>query len=227
MIRINLLPVEKRKAERTPLPRFGLVVLDVAVLTAIAFYCVFLFFRISQVEQQIAELQAERERLEPEVKQHQALTTKKGALEAAHREIGETTNRKVEWWRAMDAVWEVIHNNPRVWITDLQTVDGNGAAGAAKSYNPEFADTPPYGVFLRCYCGGRDVAQFTKFRKDLKRNADVKKYFKEINWDAQWTLQSEPEYVEQYSMSFDIRLIGKAQPPPAPAPATPAGGTAR
>ena len=36
MIKINLLPVEKRKPEKTPLPRFGLILTNVGVGAVVA-----------------------------------------------------------------------------------------------------------------------------------------------------------------------------------------------
>jgi len=225
MIRINLLPVEKRKRERTPLPRFGLILLDAGVLTAVVFLCLLHLIWINDLQTEIKNLQTRRDSLAGAVKDHKDLTGEIAKLTATLKDIENTTGRKVEWWRAMDALWEVIHFNPRIWITDLQTIDDKAAASAAKSYNSEFAGTPGYGVTMKCHCAGKDVTSLTKFRMDLKRNADVKKYFSEINWDAQWNVTREEAFVEGWSMSFDIKLIGRFEPPGAkPAPR---GGPAR
>lgn len=222
MIRINLLPVEKRKAERTPLPRFGLIVVDVGVLTLVVFGCAYLLLQINNVRRDINNLKTEVASLEPDVQRHQQLTSQIKTLEATLGEISRTAGRPVEWWRAMDALWEVIHFNPRIWVDEITVLDAKTAETQAKSYNPEFIGLPPYGLYLKCHCAGRDVKELTKFRMDLKRSQDLAKFFQEINWDAQWSVEDEKEFVEQYSMQFDVRLIGRQQLPGMPG-AAPAG----
>ncbi len=232
MIRINLLPVEKRKKERTPLPRFGLIVLDVGVLTAIVFYCVWVYLQILVVEDEVRQLNQTKADLQPYVDKHRDLQGRLAALRSQLTEIEQTTGRRIEWWRAMDSLWEVINSNPRVWLSEISLLEDRTTEGRVRQYNPEFSGTPPFGIQFRAHCAGREVTSFTKFRMDLKRSPELKRWFAEINWDAQWVLAEEPQFVEQYSMGFDVTLIGRQDLPivtgggPTGGPLVPAGAAA-
>ena len=54
MIKINLLPTEKRKAERTPLPRFLLIASTAAAFFILLFYNLFVLKMISDYRQKLA-----------------------------------------------------------------------------------------------------------------------------------------------------------------------------
>lgn len=214
MIRINLLPVDKRRKERTPLPRLGLVVLDAAVFTVILFYAIFVFFQIGDREREIASLQSALTSLDPAVRKHADLTTYIRKLEGTVREIESTIGEEAKrhyWWQSMDALWDVIHQNPKIWIDEITVLDDRQAQSAARKHNPDFGGLPPFGVSIKCHASGRDIGPVTKFRKDLKRHAGLRKWFQEINWDVQWNVAEEEDFVEKYSLNFDINLIGRSE----------------
>lgn len=221
MIRINLLPVEKRRKERTPLPRLGLVMLDASVLAVVVVYCIFVFLQIVAKEGEIADLSKKLNDLKPFVEQHAKLTEQIKKVETSVTEVEKTAKRNIEWWRAVDMVWEVFHNNPRVWVEDITITEGRSLESAVKKTDPGFKGTIPYGITLKCFCAGKDVAVLTKFRRDLRNHPELKKWFIGINADVSWTISSADEYVEKYSMPFEVVLIGR--PSAAPEPARPQG----
>src|SRR6185436_19597329 len=116
MIKINLLPTEKRKAERTPLPRFLLIASTAAAFFILLFYNLWILKLISDKKDEIAAQQAELQRLQPFVQEHDKLQAEEAALKNKVREIESLITRDVEYWRTVNALWEVIHQNPRVWI---------------------------------------------------------------------------------------------------------------
>src|SRR6185436_7575887 len=70
MIKINLLPTEKRKAERTPLPRFLLIASTAAAFFILLFYNIFILTQISRTRDDIATEPATLRGLEPFVLAH-------------------------------------------------------------------------------------------------------------------------------------------------------------
>src|SRR3954462_11148589 len=116
MIKINLLPTEKRKAERTPLPRFLLIAPPAAAFFILLFYNLWILKLISDEKNEIARQQGELQRLQPFVQEHDRLRTEEEALKNKVREIEGLINRDVEFWRTVNALWEVIHQNKHVWV---------------------------------------------------------------------------------------------------------------
>src|SRR6266850_6172953 len=117
MIKINLLPPEKRKAERTPLPRFGLMMADAAVLGVVLILVIISYIQILNTEKEIEIQKGVLADLQPAVQKHDKLerevTVLKGELEA----LGKITGlRPFEWWQIFDYVWDTVEDNKRVWL---------------------------------------------------------------------------------------------------------------
>jgi len=112
MIKINLLPTENAKAERTPLPRFppdrvdGRRVLHSALLQHLHPH------PDSRTKDDIATEQATLRGLEPFVQEHDKLLARQTELQNKVREIEGLISRDVEDWRTVNALWDVIHQNP-------------------------------------------------------------------------------------------------------------------
>lgn len=243
MIKINLLPTEKRKAERTPRGRFVLILVTVAAASLLAVYIVGVNVAIKQVENQIAEAKAQLQALQPSVREFEQLTTQKQQLSAKVTEIKGLIGRDVEWWRAINALWDVIHANPKVWIDDIRTFDERSVGGEAKRINPDAKGGEPYGVSMKCHVAGDEVSEMTRFRRDLKNHPILQETLTTVNFNPDWRIEDETAFEEKHSISFQISMFGptaplvrKAQRPPqpgteapgaAPAPGMPPGGTPR
>src|SRR5687767_4212548 len=98
MIKINLLPTEKRKAERTPLPRFLLIASTAAAFFILLFYNLFLLKLISDKTDEIKRENDTLARLQPEVQLHDKLLAEQTALQNKVREIESLISRDVEFW---------------------------------------------------------------------------------------------------------------------------------
>jgi hypothetical protein len=231
MIKINLLPVEKRKAEHTPLPRFLLLAGTAAAAVVLGFVNFWIYMQIRNVQRQIEDNQATIERLKPDAAEHDRLQLRVTALTNKIREIESLVNREVEQWRAVDAVWTVIHNNPKVWIDDVRVLDAAAASGELRRVNPDSKDGSPYGITMRCHVAGSDVEEMTKFRKGLKEHPVLQEFLGVINFNVDWRVDSEKDYTEDSSIGFQISLLGPVKPPqkvkPGAKPGAPApqGGT--
>ena len=218
MIKINLLPSEKRKAERTPLPRFFLIVINAAAFVLFAAGIIyFTLIRIPQVERDIRSAREQRANLQKDVDKHDALQKDLEALKVKVGQIDQLTHRGIEWWQAVNAVWDVIQENPRVWIDDLKMLDAKSTASEIKKFDPTSKDAPPFGLSLRCHVAGDEVATLSQFRTSMKNHPVLQKILPGINFSVDWKRDDEKDYAERYSLSFNISLFGKVEPPAAPA----------
>jgi hypothetical protein len=222
MIKINLLPPEKRKAERTPVSRFALILVDVIAAMIILAYLATIVLRIWDVESQIEIKNQELRSLQPAVAEHDRLEREHQMLQAKVREIEDLTRRDVEWWEAVNSLWDVIHQNPKVWIDDMKMLDDRQAQTDLKRMDPSptMTLTPLYGVTMKCHVAGNDVGEMTRFRSDLKAHPALTRALPLLNFDVDWRVDDEREFQEKASIGFTVTLFGfkKAAPAPGAAP---------
>lgn len=226
MIKINLLPVEKRKTERTPMPRLVLIMSTAAVFAVVILWLAWAWLQISNVEEAIASKEQRKAQLQQHVVKHGKLTTEKNALVAKIKEISDVVNRDVQWWRAMSALWDVINSNPKVWIDDIKVLDERTVQAELKRVNPDakMNPAPPYGVTMRCHVGGMEVLEMSRFRTELKTHIGMQELLPGLNFNVDWTLQDEKEFDDKFSISFNIALFGPpVKPVAAPVPPKPTG----
>ena len=162
MIRVNLLPLEYRKVERTPVMRFVAIILGVVIsASAIA---AFLYVHFGM----LVKVVSEHEKLE------QTYYTKKSAADrsiALQREANEYRKRRqtieqagsgrILWSRKIDQLADVIHNKGDskrhlVWLTALRTLGGNKES--------------PGGIYFTGNSGGGEIHRFSDFHLDVKRS---------------------------------------------------------
>ncbi len=216
MIKINLLPVEKRKAERTPLPRFGLILADIAVAAVVIVAILFEWIMIKRTEGEKAGLEARLVTLKPDIAHFKASKQLNGELHGKLGEIRSIAGQGNEWWRILDGLWEVINDNTGVWIDDINSADGSAAAGMIQSWDPGRAqEPPPFGLTMSCHSAGLDTKAMTKFRADLREHAVLKRFFTEINFSIDWSVEPQDDFQQRYSLQFRITMIGRVPPPPA------------
>jgi len=217
MIKINLLPTEKRKAERTPLPRFLLIASTAAAFFILLFYNLFVLKLISDTQDDIARENKTLNDLQPAVAEHDKLVAEETALKNKVTEIQSLINREVEYWRTINALWDVIHNNPRVWIDDIRVLDTRTAPGELRRIEPDNKEPVAYGVGMRCHVAGEEVNEMTKFRKALKDNPILQETLTLINFNVAWTIVEEKggdkAAEENRVLDFEITMFGLANKP--------------
>jgi hypothetical protein len=225
MIKINLLPTEKRKAERTPLPRFLLIAATAAAFFILLFYTLLVMKWISDKKDDIAAAQRELQSLQPFVLEHDKLLARQTELQNKVREIEGLINRDVEFWRTVNALWDVIHQHQRVWIDDIRILDSRTAPGELRRGDPETKEAVAYGVAMRCHVAGEEVTEMTKFRKALKENTILQETLTLINFDIDWRVAEEKDKdtSEIHSIDFSVSMFGLATPPKRKAPVLPGG----
>ena len=228
MIKINLLPTEKRKAERTPLPRFLLIASTAAAFFILLFYNLFVLKMISDTVEDIARENRTLNELQPFVAEHDRLVGEETGLKNKVKEIESLINRDVEYWRTVNALWDVIHNNPRVWIDDIRVLDSKTAPGELRRVDPESKEAVAYGISMRCHVAGEEVTEMTKFRKALKENAILQETLTLINFNVSWVVAEERDKGAEESklIDFEIAMFGLATKPKRTEPVPPPKGGA-
>ena len=222
MIKINLLPAEKRKSERTPLPRFGLILANIAAGAVLVVLVLFEFVRIGIAVADQKRLEDRKASLAAVAAEYDRELAENQSLEAKLREIKSIAGSPIDWWRAVDALWDVVHDNPKVWLDDLQVLDAGTAKSSVTGYDPASTLAPPYGLSFSCHSATADVGPMTKFRNDIRLNPTLKNYFKEINFSVDWTVEDQADFAEKNSLAFKVQMIGSEKPV---APATQAAPT--
>lgn len=222
MIKINLLPVEKRRAERTPLPRFMLTVVTAAAAAIVVAYVALQYLRVKGKETDIEEARHKLKLLEPDVKKHGELTQTRDRLKAKIEQIRQVTERKVEFFRAADAVWDVVENNKKVWLDDIVLLDSAQAQNRFRRLDPATKAFPDFMLELRCHAAGVTARDLTKFRMELKRNPVLNRTFENVNFNPEWKVENEDQFQVKYSMNFSVLLYPKVKQPPAPVKTAPA-----
>ena len=237
MIRINLLPVEKRKAERTPVPRFFMIIATAGIAAGIFFYIMYILLEINDVSTRIRDKQVRLEQLRPQVAEYERLNRQRQETVAKHGEIQSVLTRDIEggYWRAANALWDVISNHNKVWIDDFKIMDARTAQGEMRRHFPDSKEAPPYAVTMRCHVAGSEVDEMTKFRNALKNNPTLLASLPTLNFNVDWKVDEERDYAERNSISFSVALFGSTEiakkpaataapatgAPPAPPPGTP------
>ena len=224
MIKINLLPTEKRKAERTPLPRFLLIASTAAAFFILLFYNLWILKRISDVVDETKNQNNILVSLKPKVDEYERLLAEETALKNKVKEIESLITRDVEYWRLVNALWDVIHANPRVWIDDFRILDARTAPGELRRVDPDAKDAVAYGVGMRCHVAGEDVVEMTKFRKSLKDHPLLQEILTLINFNVMWNVSEEKsrkDVEDAHAIDFEISMFGLATPPKRKLPAPP------
>ena len=216
MIRINLLPIDKRRPERTPRPRFLLILSNVIVVCLIAVYLAWFFvIQLPQTNKNMDEANDKLNKLKAAVQEHTTLTANKNKLKIKIDQIKSVTGRRVDLWRTIDAIWTVVQKNPRIWLDDIAFLDAKSIAGSFRKANPRSRTAPEYAVELICHAAGDDASVMTQFRSDLRDEPFLRKHYPVMNNRPGWTVSAETGYIDSNSISFRILMHAEVKAPPA------------
>lgn len=213
MIKINLLPLDKRKAERTPLKGAGLMIADAAVFAVVAILVIISLIQIAHVKNEIDEKNKTLASLAEDVKKHDRLKTQAEQLERDAKDLESVTaTRPFEWSEVFDKVWDVVDKHKRVWLDSIELADGGQMNSLMKQRDPDTTITGcKYGIVIKAHVAGLDVKAMTAFRMELKDDPTLSKLFPNLNWDTQWRVSDQKDYVEKFSLDFEVILINTGQ----------------
>lgn len=226
MIKINLLPLEKRRPERTPLGRFLLIVSGVAAVCVIAVVIFWLQFIkiadakkvVEDIEQKLNSPQAAKDRAE-----FDALTAKKAAAEGRKQTV-EKLKAPFRWTEILDIICDKLETtHTKVWIDEIKMFELNDMRTKAQT----LGFTPETGMVLEGSSAGPDPEPLLRVRQDVVRPSAAPPagntatgprrkekvlidYFNgKINKMIAFTLKDQPEAEQKYSNVFSIEFYVK------------------
>ncbi|MFH1230157.1 MAG: hypothetical protein V1709_01530 [Planctomycetota bacterium] len=201
MICINLLPPERQRKERIPLPRF--LAMNAAIIIC-ALLLIWNVYQYRETKQQSAIYNTKKEDLESLLKKvelYDQMLVDETELNKWNKTAAEIKNtRSFLWWEKIDELWDVIHSSHDIWITSLQALDGPPPGRRA--------DTKiEASISMNCLAAGSSSDRMTSFRIELKNHPGLKETFNlGLNEPPQFQVIAQPEYKEESAVKFDIDL---------------------
>jgi Tfp pilus assembly protein PilN len=234
MIAINLIPVELRKVDATPLPRrltiFGAVALNaVGLVVALTYY--FGTIPSLQTRKDTVQSQVYQATTINKVEQrYNDLVAQKRDFEQRRKTIEDIQKARVLWAVKLDQLWDLIP--PEMWLSDIRLENPPKQPRSARG-TPQPGDDAPKGqiLVLEGYTAGPDVSKVSEFIKALEAKSQSNPYFfDEFEKIGPVQLELEEEkfqkYEEKVAMKFTLRLymiprqieLQPAEPAPAAQP---------
>jgi Tfp pilus assembly protein PilN len=214
MIAINLIPVELRKVDATPLPRrltiFGAVALNaVGLVVALMYY--FGTIPALQARKDAAQNQVYQATTINKVEQrYNDLIAQKRDFEQRRKTIEDIQKARVLWAAKLDQLWDLIP--PEMWLSDIRLEDPPKPMKAARGALQPADDTPKGQILvIEGYTAGPDVSKISEFIKALETKKENQPYFFD-EFEKIGPVQIELEedkfqkYEEKVAMKFTLRL---------------------
>lgn len=142
MIRINLLPEDYRRAERTSPKLFATVLLSVVcVCCAFGWFALVYFGELGRLEVQHSRVRDELAGMQEQVQYHGALSKEQADFRERAQTIQQISKSRIMWSRVLDEMVDLVNINtdadgPRVWLKSLRVTDGKGANEGPKLQMP-------------------------------------------------------------------------------------------
>jgi cell division protein FtsB len=198
MIKVNLLPPEYRKVERTPLLRFvaiiGGVILSASAIAA------FLYVHFGMLVEAQAQLDKSKEVYETKAslaKQSQALEREAKEYKKRRDNIERIGQNRMLWSKKLDEFCDVVHNRGDrqrhlVWLGTMETL----APGRASSTG---------GFHIKGWSGGPEMKHMSDFHLDLK-DSDFFQDFDQIDNPEGRVIQFDDDRVPDSGWEFDFNM---------------------
>ncbi|MCE9583077.1 MAG: hypothetical protein K8T20_11325 [Planctomycetes bacterium] len=141
MIRINLLPAERRKREAGPLPRLGLGAIAGVLLLVAAAAAAWTGSESNKLVREIADRDKELVRERAASSETSRLDSELAPLRRRAEILARVQKvRRVTWSRRLDVVAGILdRETPRVWLTSIRGTDRSGASGDGAEASLELA----------------------------------------------------------------------------------------
>lgn len=211
MIRINLLPEEYRKKNRTPLKMMLAVATGVTVNSILLAWYAWLAFGVSaEIESERTVLQTELDGLTPQVDYHKSLDGEQLRYAAREKTLAGITASRINWTRKVDELITVINAGGEggrhfVWLDDL-TVQQTANERANNAGSLKAAG----------HSGSDNFAQVANFLEDLENSPFIVEFLPPAPPEGTQTLVDNeliPPVVWAFPLALDIKTPEQRQQP--------------
>lgn len=214
MIRVNLLPLDRRRPEKTPLPRFLLVVLAAALTTCVLVAVAFTFVQMMNVNKDIDQLKTEEANLTASVNEYERVNKIVEAVVQKDDMIQKLEKRTVVWSDVLDDVWTVLDAEKSLYILDISMLDENQARGFILGPGgrplPK-GQAPPFGLKIEVRIFSLDTTRLTALRAALSKHEDIAKVLPLMNPKPTIVYSTSGTFPQ---MEFTLVLLAKPGPTP-------------
>jgi Tfp pilus assembly protein PilN len=224
VIRINLLPPEKRRPERTPLPRFLMILVAAATTAGVVMLILILLFRMWQLDGEIKTQNDLKQALAPIEKEYDAAEKEINEVKGREDLVKALEDRGVYWSEVINHLWTILDADKSVFITGITILDGQKAKSLIKGTSTQA--TYQFGLQIGVKMLSDDTNQATDLRRTLNTDPYLAQYLPMID-PIQEIVYTTKDGVPM--MEFNIAMVApvvKTPPKGAPGKAAPGAPTA-
>jgi Tfp pilus assembly protein PilN len=200
MIKVNLLPPEYRKIERTPILRFVTILCGVVLsASAIGAFLYVHFGELVTVTSEAEKLEANYNQIDRKAKESQALAREAAEYKKRRDTINQVGRNRLLWSKKLDELCDVIQNKGDtkrylVWLDSIRTL------GASKG--------SPGGLYIKGKSGGSELHKLSDFHLSIKKS-EFFKDFKTIDNPDGVVVNLGDDRVPKTAWQFDFNMTLK------------------
>jgi Tfp pilus assembly protein PilN len=234
MITINLLPADLRPIERTPLPRFLVILAGVALAAVgVVFLVAMQIILIPRVREALAEEEKVLTNLRQQAGEYQTLAVDLQNITQREKALQEIFKTRTVWWKNLDVLCDLTPSYVGLTALSFREPAGVGAARGT---------TDGGTLKLDCIAAKAEEKRVASFRRILKgeippewgSEADttmgkefIGDFVNEEILDYGWKVVQMRDYGDQPAVQFALEMKLKPKVTPPAKPATPAARPAR
>ncbi len=208
MLKINLLPFERRHKDKTPILRLLSIYAAVVLSLVVLFWDVATYLKIGRGRQELDNKKKELIILKEATSGFDTVQKEVDNLKKRTETI-ETiqASRSFLWWETVDQLLDVVCDNPKMWLVSLE---GGELSGKSRSKPGQQIEAE---LKFDCLSAGLDIDLMTNFRTILKNHPGLKAGFPVINEIPEFQAKVMTEYKEGWALEFEIELSRIKQKP--------------
>ncbi len=203
MIRFNLLPEGYSKSDRTPLPKFAVILTSVAVVAsslALFGYVHFGVLRKAVTERETAR--SARVALDTDAAYASALEREKAEYRKRSDTIQSIGHSRILWTKKLDQFLDVVNNGGDrerhfIWLKNIDVKPGTA--------NSQSSDRDGGTLTMKGFSGGQHLQRLSDFHADLKRPPFFDD-FCEIDDPAGKVVEFDGEYEPRAAWEFELKM---------------------
>jgi hypothetical protein len=164
MLQINLIPLERRRKDRTPLPRFLIIIGSIIMVLGLLFWDLTTWVNTNNEKGKLAVLKQEVEKKKSSLVDLSKLQDEKKQLEGWKQAADAVKALRVfKWWEVVDDLWYIFGEFPDIWISSFK--------GQDTAQNPASKASIEATLSFDCKGLGEDPKLMTNFREKLTLDA--------------------------------------------------------